>query len=404
MISSQRTQPQSSHQLAPLQPASFSRFRHPIRPFPAKSFVFRTSRLPATYTKHATLTPLEYALTTPAPASPLESALPENPGGGGYPLATRHRLHIRQVHIHRHRSLDQLQRHHHPQRALFPLQHPLQPRERPPRDPHPPAHRQERMRFRAQSPPQPRTQDLHLFVGKRRRPPAEPHQPHHPRNLQNPHPLAQRQPYEHVSRKQRQVQRHPPILPPPHRAVHRQKMFHRSDLELRRNLLLMIRARVRRVPVRIRLRRLQRTHAGSRRGNVAFERRDQGHSRILPNHARIQLRPVTYRGRCDLTLIFSAFCSRFALTLPRPAAPSSDPPGKRYQHARRPVGSKSFAPANLRHCRSAMPAPTAAWLLPFPPPLARTLFADPPRQPLPTALNLTPKPRRGPPRETCLTT
>src|ERR1700674_5062920 len=72
-------------------------------------------------------------------------------------------------------------------------------------------------------------------------------------------------------------------------------------IQLCSNLLFMIRAGVCRMPVLFGRWRLQRR----RIRKIGFDRRNQGHPRTLSDNVHIQLRPVTYRAICDLTLYLS---------------------------------------------------------------------------------------------------
>src|SRR5579859_6674967 len=80
--------------------------------------------------KQSTLSPLPATLTDIAPVTPLFASLTKNRGGRGYPpifcLASQivtpaaypaplpQRFHIRSIHIHGHRPLDQFERHDYP--------------------------------------------------------------------------------------------------------------------------------------------------------------------------------------------------------------------------------------------------------------------------------------------------
>src|SRR6266571_800658 len=171
---------------------------------------------------------------------------------GGEGLAHSHSppSHLRGVHVHGDRSLDQLQRDDHPQMALLTLQHPFESCERSPGYPHAPPHCQERMWLRVRTLQKPRLQDFHFRIRQSRRQSAKADQANDARNLHNAHPVAQRQPDENVSGKQCKLQLHPTVFPAPHGTVQWKKILDASRHQLSRDALLMLCTRVRRVPMR----------------------------------------------------------------------------------------------------------------------------------------------------------
>src|SRR5260370_19177104 len=93
-----------------------------------------------------------------------------------------------------------------------------------------------------------------------------------------------------------QLELHLAVFPPVHRFVQRQEVVDRSFCQLLCNALLMVRARICRVPSWLKV--------VERRTELLRRRTDVDCLRFHPKLAStygIQLRPVTYRGVCDLT-------------------------------------------------------------------------------------------------------
>src|SRR5712664_974196 len=158
------------------------------------------------------------------------------------------------------------------------------------------------MRLGANAVPQTRAQRFDLPLRQGCRYSVEANKLCHSRHLQHLQAVAQRQPHKDVARKQRQLQLHPPVLPAAHRLVHREKMLHRPHPELFRHALLVVGAGVRRVPKQF-METLERFRVSRA---TTHAHRCARHS---SSHSHLQLRPVTYRAICDLTLLYSTYYS-----------------------------------------------------------------------------------------------
>src|ERR1700692_4558085 len=96
---------------------------------------------------------------------------------------------------------------------------------------------------------EPVTQSLYLPFGQRFRLSVKPHEPHDTGDLKNWQAVVQWKANEHISRKQRHLQLHPPVFPAAHGFIQWQEMFDRSVFELFRNALFAVCTRVNNVPV-----------------------------------------------------------------------------------------------------------------------------------------------------------
>src|SRR5712664_162013 len=143
----------------------------------------------------------------------------------GFPTQRRDRFHVGRLCIHRHRSLDQVNRDHYPEFPLPLQQYPLHPRQRPALQPHPPADCQERVRLRSHAARQALFQPFDFFVRQRRQLPVETDETNDAWNLQHTQPINRRHAHKYVTREEWHLQLHPPIFPAPHSFIDRKKRF-----------------------------------------------------------------------------------------------------------------------------------------------------------------------------------
>src|SRR5437762_5192970 len=152
------------------------------------------------------------------------------------------------------------------------------------------------MGFGAELLHQARAKGFDFSVRKRGGLAVETDKPRDPRNLQDFQAIAQRQTHKHVTRKQRQLQLHAPVLPAPHAVIEWQKVLDGPFEELLRYTLFVVGAGVCNIPVRLRKRHLQ----VRRLSVVSF--RNAFHNHLgSPRNRRIQLRPVSHRAEIDIT-------------------------------------------------------------------------------------------------------
>ena len=81
--------------------------------------------------------------------------------------------------------------------------------------------------------------------------PVKTNKPHNTGNFQNLEPIAQREPYEDVSGEERELQSHSAVLPTAYALVQREETLHRSPFQLPHDALLVVRACVGCVPMRL---------------------------------------------------------------------------------------------------------------------------------------------------------
>src|SRR5882672_3897059 len=106
------------------------------------------------------------------------------------------------------------------------------------------------MRFCAQPRRKAGAKRFDLFVWESCRLAIETDKPRDARHLQNLQSLAHRQAHKDVTRKQRQLQLYPPVLPAAHAVIKRKKILDGPFVELLSNTYFVVRARVSDIPVR----------------------------------------------------------------------------------------------------------------------------------------------------------
>src|SRR5258708_33671565 len=186
------------------------------------------------------------------------------------------------------------------------------------------------MWLRAKLARQPDPHGFHLVGGKRDRRSAKTHQARYARNFQDAQAVAQRQVHEHVTREERHLQLHSPVIPSPHAAVQRQKVFHGTRVKLFGHAFFMVRKRGRRIPPWLKsiVRQIQILPATQHAHRCVHCRaRHLGSPLRLPAHLstyptnkdQIQLRPVTHRAMYSLTLYLSVVYKETDLVIRSPA-------------------------------------------------------------------------------------
>src|SRR6267143_1662213 len=169
----------------------------------------------------------------------------------GPTAASAGRRKVSLVNLYCHRPHNQIERKDDARSVLSAQDDTLQPLQGPSLDSGTPSGLQVRMRFCAQLRRQACAKRFDLFVWQSCRLAVETDKPRDAGNLQNFQTLAQRQAHKHVTRKQRQLQLHPPVLPAPHTVIKRKKILDASFLELLSHTLFVVRAGVRDIPVRL---------------------------------------------------------------------------------------------------------------------------------------------------------